>query len=311
MSKFGRLQLVPFKEGWAGEAKFDEWLISKNGLDLLGETLDFSKLKVVDQQASVGSFRADIVLREGEGDKIILVENQLDWTNHDHLGKILTYAVGLGAQCVIWIAEEFYPEHLAVFDWLNRSAHGKISFYAVAIKLYKVGESDPAPLFNIVSSPMETKAAHRKFWQTFRIFLMEGNSSLKLWKPFPYAGNGWFQAGKPDCYFCGLWGEENKSIRAGFMIESKEIDEQKLFKHLKNNHRQEITNNLGKVKCEHRKARKLRYVDIWQVRENTDLMDEERWPEYHAWLMETLHKFDETFSPILRKIDLKDFMRSN
>lgn len=147
----GKLQKVEIRKIWPKEdANFTPWLAREENISLLSEELNL-ELEVQAQEERVGPFRADILCKDITSDHYILIENQFGKTDHGHLGQILTYASGLNALTVIWIAEKFVDEHRAALDWLNSITDESVSFFGIEIELYKIGDSDPAPMFNIVS----------------------------------------------------------------------------------------------------------------------------------------------------------------
>jgi hypothetical protein len=146
----GKLENVPLRELWKHEEhNFSIWL--EDNIDVLSEALDTS-LSVVQREESVGQFKVDLVAENGDGD-LVIIENQLEPTNHDHLGKILTYLTNLEAKSAIWITSDPRPEHMRAVAWLNESTSDDISFYIVCLAAYRIGDSDPAPLFTVIVAP--------------------------------------------------------------------------------------------------------------------------------------------------------------
>ena len=150
-----RLQRVPIREVWETEPQgFTPWLASKENLPLLGEAIGL-RLELQSTEESVGDFRADIICKSlPEGD-LVLIENQFAQTDHTHLGQILTYAAGLEAITIVWIAEIFREEHRAAIDWLNEKTPDNINFFALEIELWRIANSPVAPKFNVVCKPNE------------------------------------------------------------------------------------------------------------------------------------------------------------
>lgn len=144
---------------WLGEARdFTTWLAEN--LDLLGEALGL-RLSLLEREGDVGPFAADIVAVDEDGGTVV-IENQLERTDHDHLGKLLTYMVNLGAKTGVWIAPDPRPEHSKVVGWLNEVTPPDTSIYLVRVEAYRIGDSPPAPLFAVVAGPSEeAKAAGR------------------------------------------------------------------------------------------------------------------------------------------------------
>lgn len=153
-TRFGRLHPVSSSslEGWSHEAHdFTPWLAEH--LDLLGEELDLS-LKLKEREFPVGRFSLDLLLEDARG-RTIIVENQFGQTDHDHLGKLLTYCAGAEAKVVIWISETITEEHAAALEWLNESTVADVGFFGVQLELLKVDDSKPAPHFRVVVQPNE------------------------------------------------------------------------------------------------------------------------------------------------------------
>lgn len=123
----GRLHSVDLREAWASESSdFTPWLAQEENLKLLGETIGI-ELELESQETEVGPFRADILCKDTATDNWVLIENQLERTDHSHLGQLLTYAAGLNAVTIVWIAQRFTEEHRAALDWLNEHTDGNIN----------------------------------------------------------------------------------------------------------------------------------------------------------------------------------------
>jgi hypothetical protein len=152
--QLGRLITVPLREIWSNEASdFTPWLADKLNLDLLSDTLQLGELTVQGIEMSVGNFYIDILARD-ESDSIVLIENQLETTDHTHLGQILTYLGGQeGKATIIWIAERFRDEHRAAIDWLNGNTTGDFNFFGVELEVLRIGTSTAAPRFNVAAKP--------------------------------------------------------------------------------------------------------------------------------------------------------------
>jgi len=149
----GRLEKIELRDAWIHEANdFTRWLAQEENIRLLGTTLNL-ELEVKLQEARVGPFRADILCRNIVDESLVLIENQLERTDHTHLGQLFTYAAGLNAVTVIWIASRFTEEHRAALDWLNTITHEGFHFFGLEIELWRIGNSAPAPKFNVVVQP--------------------------------------------------------------------------------------------------------------------------------------------------------------
>jgi len=146
----GRLDRVNLREVWAKEASdFTSWL--SNNLDILSDHIDCN-LSLLEREKKTGTFSADI-FAEGPNGETAVIENQLEKTDHDHLGKLITYLSNLEAKIAIWITSDPRPEHTTAIIWLNEISPPDTSFYLVKVEAYKIGNSEPAPLFSTISGP--------------------------------------------------------------------------------------------------------------------------------------------------------------
>ena len=151
--KIGKLQEVNIRELWKHEQyDFSAWLAKDENIELLNEKIGLT-LVDINTEAYVGAYRCDIVaVDETTGTKVI-IENQLENSNHDHLGKIITYASGLDAKVIVWIVKEARDEHRSAIEWLNNNTSKDINFFLIELHAYKIGNSDPAPMFDVVEQP--------------------------------------------------------------------------------------------------------------------------------------------------------------
>ncbi len=149
----GRLKKVDLREVFTSEAgDFTPWLAQEENLKLLGETIGID-LELEAQEKDVGPFRADILCKDTATDNWVLIENQLERTDHTHLGQLLTYAAGLDVVTIVWVADHFSEEHRATLDWLNERTDEKINFFGLEVELWRIGDSPIARKFNVVSQP--------------------------------------------------------------------------------------------------------------------------------------------------------------
>ena len=204
MQKIGTLgciQSVDLRDCWEYEDKdFTPWLAQEDNIKLLGDTIDMD-LEVESQEVNVGPFRADILCKDSY-DHYVLIENQLEITDHTHLGQIMTYAAGLNAATIIWIAKEFTEEHRAALDWLNNITDDSFNFFGIEIHLIQIGNSAIAPMFKIVAKPNGWSKAVRNtnnsapkttfqekqidYWTKLSAYV-KGNHVFRMQKPQPQA----------------------------------------------------------------------------------------------------------------------------
>lgn len=160
--RLGKLKKAELRSIWPNEEKdFSSWLAEEENLTFLGEELGL-EISLIGTEAGVGRYSLDILAEEEGTGKKIIIENQLENTNHDHLGKIITYAAGHDAPIVIWVFKDIREEHRQAIDWLNENTNEEISFFAVKIEAWQIDESVPAPKFQIISKPNEWSKTIRK-----------------------------------------------------------------------------------------------------------------------------------------------------
>ncbi len=159
MPDFGVLVTVPIRTVWANEARdFTPWLAENIGA--LGESIGMD-LELVQREADIGDFSLDLLAKDLSTGRHVVVENQFGATNHDHLGKLLTYAAGVDASAVVWIAESLRDEHRQVIEWLNRRTDTGLHFFAVVVELLRIDSSRPAAVFMSVVARNEWQESAR------------------------------------------------------------------------------------------------------------------------------------------------------
>lgn len=152
----GKLESVPLREIWKHEAyDFSSWLF--DNIEVLNDRLGLS-ISPIEKEKSVGPFSVDIWAEDSNG-RAVIIENQLTKTDHDHLGKLLTYLSNLDAKIAIWITNDPRPEHVTAINYLNEIVPQDTNFFLLKVEAFKIGESDPAPLFTIEAGPSEERAA--------------------------------------------------------------------------------------------------------------------------------------------------------
>lgn len=153
MQNIGKLIEVDVRELWKHEQKdFSYWMSKDANIEYLNDILGLT-LVDVDKEVYVGPYRCDIVARDETSGIKVVIENQLESTNHDHLGKIITYAAGLDARFIVWIVKEAKEEHRAAIEWLNNNTNDGVNFFLIEIHAYRIGESEPAPKFEVIEKP--------------------------------------------------------------------------------------------------------------------------------------------------------------
>jgi hypothetical protein len=202
--ELGRLERVELRNIWANEAMhFTPWLAQENNLALLGEAIGID-LELEATEKSVGPFSADILCKDTANENWVLIENQLERTDHKHLGQLITYASGLKAVTIVWIANPFTEEHRSALDWLNEITDSRFNFFGLEVELWKIGDSNVAPKFNVISKPndwsktvsegvarveneglTDTKQLQLEFWTYFHEYAKSNAKGFKPTKPHP------------------------------------------------------------------------------------------------------------------------------
>jgi len=151
--RLGRIEKVKLREIWKNEARdFTPWLAEPENLAYLGQEIGLA-LTDAETEVSVGGYSCDIKCKLENDDRIVVIENQIEESNHDHLGKSIVYASGLSASIIIWVVRNARPEHASAIEWLNEHTDGDVAIFLIEIKAIKIDDSKPAPRFEIIQQP--------------------------------------------------------------------------------------------------------------------------------------------------------------
>lgn len=304
--KIAKLDKVDLRELWKHEAlDFTKWLSEPDNLELLSDEIGIG-IELVQTEANVGRYHMDILAQEENTGKKIIIENQLETTDHNHLGQLITYAAGIEAEYIVWLVREAREEHLQAVDWLNEHTDDKLNFFLVVVELWKIGDSSPAVKFSVVSRPndwkktirgagsdgelTETKTMQLDFWQKLREFVAHTYPELKLRKP---TAQHWYSVaiGRSDCHVsftvlsreekvgCELYIPKSKELFAK-LLRVKDMIEKDLG----------LEGKLDWQELPERKASRIRTFIPF------DVDDESTWENAFRWLAETCIKFKKSFS---------------
>ena len=320
MTQLGTFERVAIRDIWTTEAAFTKWLAQAEHLALLGETVGMEiELEAVEKE--VGSFFADILCKETTGDRYVLVENQLEDTDHRHLGQIITYAAGLDAVAIVWIARHFREEHRAALDWLNSNTDTRIGLFGLEIELWRIADSPAAPKFNVVSSPNEwtgtveevgrelsdTQRNQLAFWVEFKQY-MEENSAIKCTKaqPWAYMTHPIGQSGMHLSSVISTYSSvTNKStsgeLRVEFVLESAESKTHYAALELRKVELQASISAGGGGELVWYMKNSVRMCRIF-VRCDADVTKRADWAEHREWLRTRLELFDTVFRPVVAEL---------
>lgn len=308
----GRLQKVDLREVWLSEpTDFTPWLAQEDNLALLSETLGM-ELELVAQEQGVGPFRADIVCTDGLAESTVLIENQLERTDHRHLGQLLTYAAGLEAVSIVWIAQNFAEEHRAALDWLNNHTSEDLRFFGLEVELWRIGDSHVAPKFNVVSKPnewvkhkvnqpttSEAGQVYLEYWQAFGK-LVDG-MDCQFAAPSPTSRHHvGFRIGRTGVSISAVASTYWRRINAELYLGG---DRAKSRFHQLLADRNAIEAEYG-AKLDWQELPDKTASRIAMAKHDCDIEDRSQWPDQHAWLVEQLNRFHSVFRP--RVARLKD-----
>jgi len=312
-TQLSRLEKVPLRDAWRHEAgDFTPWLAESANLTMLAEAIGLSELECVAVEHQVGDFKLDLLCTDG--DDQVIIENQLEKTNHSHLGQILAYAAGVGARKVIWIAESFRPEHSAALQFLNENTTDDLSFFAVEVELWRIGDSPLAPKFEVVVKPNEwvksgreqaravsssstIKQLQLRFWLALIEHLKTAAPSIRPQKPRP---QHWLNLsiGRAGSKLCVTANTRNERLGVELYFygsESKQNFANLLLK------KDEIESALGfELDWQELPDAKACRVASWYPGASLD--DETRWNEYLDWVALRLVTMDRVLRPILKSL---------
>ena len=194
----GKLEEVDIRKLWKHEQyDFSEWLSKKENIENLNDILGLT-LVDISKETYVGSYRCDLFAKDETTGIKVIIENQLEMSNHDHLGKIITYASGLDAKVVVWIVKEAREEHRSAIEWLNNNTNSNVNFFLIEIHAYKIGNSDNAPMFQVIEQPNDfiknnkstnssdtmnkSQSQRVEFWNKFNNVLVERGKPFNVRK---------------------------------------------------------------------------------------------------------------------------------
>ena len=313
----GTLEKVELREVWEREnSDFTPWLAGEENINILGQKIGLD-LEVEAQEKSVGKFKADILCKDINTDNWVLIENQLEKTNHGHLGQLLTYATGLDAVTIVWIAASFNDEHKATLEWLNKITDENYNFFGLEIELYKIEDSKIAPNFKIVCQPdnwsqsisreakrieqgevSETKLKQYKFWTELGKELQTADTPLKLQKARPQHWTN-LAVGKTGVRLAATFNTQEERVSAQLYI----VRDKSMFKALEND-KEAIEKELGE-KLSWQLLPEKAASRIALYRSNSDIENNDDWKEMLSWLVEKLEKLRSVFSPRLKNLRLE------
>lgn len=308
--KLGKITTIDPRSIWKSEsADFTPWLAQEENISQLGEAINLD-LEVESQEKNVGPFRADILARDTSGNHYVLIENQLEATDHKHLGQIMTYAAGLDAFSIIWIAQSFTEEHRAALDWLNRITDENINFFGIEIEVIQIGDSVPAPQFKVVAKPndwsrsvkksadnnelSDIKAKQLAYWTDLKAYVESLGNPFKMRTP---KGQHWSSTSigtskytlemsvnsQEDIIQVSLWFKGDKA--------KEHFDA--LYAKYQKDAADKISDELEWLRMDDNKFSKIILTSHY------DFLDPETKQEQFDWFVKTMTSFNDFFRPLL------------
>lgn len=322
-SQLGRLERVDARVVWANEAThFTPWLAQQENLALLGDAIGI-ELELEATEKSVGPFSADILCKDTADGNWVLIENQLERTDHKHLGQLITYASGLKAVTIVWIANPFTSEHRSALDWLNEITDSRFNFFGLEVELWRIGDSQVAPKFNVIAKPndwsktvsegvsrvesealTETKELQLEYWSKFKEYADTNSKLIRATKPRPqhWMNMSLGRSGFNITAIASLWNAETESYSTGEIRAQVEIHNKDAKQHFERLHAQheEIdaelpfairwVNDPNKVSCK------------IVTSQSVDLYNRDDWQNQFEWLLDKLEVMHRVFANRVRAL---------
>lgn len=302
--KIGKLTEVDVRDLWKHEQyDFSNWLAKEENIKLLDDEIGLT-LMDINKEVYIGSYRCDLVAKDETTGQIVIIENQLEATNHDHLGKIIMYAAGLDAKTIIWIVKEAREEHKAAIEWLNNNSSEEIGFFLIELHAYKINDSLPAPMFKVVEKPNNfTKTSKQNysdkelnrsqnerlmFWEEFNTVIVSKGKPFSVRKP---TTDHWYDVaiGTSEAHLAiNLVNKENKIVLELYILDNKN-----LFDHIYED-KEKIENTLQMSfsweRLDGKKASRIKH-DVLEL----DFSDHSNYPQLMDECIEKILKMRDVF----------------
>lgn len=308
MINLGRLkEIKDLRRVWPHEAlDFTPWLAEEENLMLLSDAVGL-EITVDETESSVGDFNVDIYATETGTDRKIIIENQLEDTNHDHLGKLITYASGKAADIVIWIVKRAREEHRAAIEWLNNHTDENIAFFLLEIKLYQIGDSDIAVKFEIIEKPNDwakeikrqtssspTLQARYDYWVAFNEYAFSNATFAKVFSRREASTDHWMSLSVESsaCHIDLSQVRKDNNITVEWYITDDKELYQKFY-----SHKADIESDMG-MTLDWRELPDKKASRILVIHE-ADFGNKDKWTEQFEWAMDAAMKMKMAFKKYL------------
>ena len=300
-------EIKDLRKVWPHEAlDFTPWLAEEDNLMLLSDAVGL-EITVDETESSVGDFNVDIYATETGTDRKIIIENQLEDTNHDHLGKLITYASGKAADIVIWVVKHAREEHRAAIEWLNNHTDENIAFFLLEIKLYQIGDSDIAVKFEVIEKPNDwakeikrqassspTLQARYDYWVAFNEYAFNNTAFAKAFSRRKASTDHWMSlsVGSSACHIDLSQVRKDNNITVEWYITDDKELYQKFY-----SHKADIESDMG-MTLDWRELPNKKASRILVIHE-ADFNNKDKWPEQFEWVMDAAMKMKKAFKKYL------------
>lgn len=308
MFNLGKLkEIKDLRKVWKHEAlDFTPWLAEEDNLAMLADAVGL-EITLDETESSVGDFSVDIFATETGTDRKIIIENQLEDTNHDHLGKLITYASGKSADIIIWVVKRAREEHRAAIEWLNNRTDENIAFFLLEIKLYQIGNSDIAVKFEVVEKPNDwtkeikritsnspTLQARYDYWVAFNEYAYKHSNFAKSFNKRKASTDHWMTLSIGSSACCISLSQVRKF--SNLIVEWYISDDKDLY-HKFYSHKNSIESEMG-VELEWNELPEKKASRIL-VYKTVDFDNKDNWSEQFDWMMDMAMKMKTAFKKYL------------
>lgn len=299
MSELGKMERIEdLRTVWKNEARdFTGWLAQEENFALLSDAVGIG-LELEERESAVDSFSVDLFATEEGTGRNVVIENQLEDTNHDHLGKIITYAAGKEASVIIWIVKHAKDAHRNAIEWLNQHTDEEIGFFLVEIQLWKIDDSRVAPMFHVIESPNEwakavknggltdTKQTYVEYWEAFKKYAFSRPDMKKAFTERKARASRAYDlaVGKNHCHI-SLLVSKTQSMRSAHIYIS---NDKSIYDRIKE-HKDEIEKMVGGSLSWYEAGM---HASVGWDNIESDL-DESNWEKFFEWYCECALKLKE------------------
>ena len=312
MVELEQLEEVGLRTVWSHETSdFTPWLAKEDNIAILADTLGLVGITVEETESSVGDFKVDIYASETGSDRTIVIENQIEDSNHDHLGKLLTYAAGKSANVIIWVVRYAREEHRAAIEWLNKHSDEDVGFYLCEVKLYRIGNSKPAVKFDVIERPNnwsrevrnsdamnETELQRYEYWTALMDYAFQSEDFAKEFNRRTPTTDHWmnFAIGRSACFLQVVQSVRDNKIKVGLCILYIRSNGRDLSDALSNNKEEIESKAQMNFDWRFRPDNSLCRI---LIEKSVALTDRTQWNAQFDWIIDVMLRMKETFTPYL------------